>query len=115
MASLRPPYMAALWCGALRAAPQRYIRNPLPVLWGEGRARGNRRNPTFCHSRALLHRNQALAQRIDRRLSAVRKVQLAKDIADVGLDGLLADDQRVGDLLVALALGDQTQHVHLAL
>ena len=44
---------------------------------------------------------------IDGYLGAVVQSQFAKDIADVGLDSLLANDQGLGDLAVAPSLGDK--------
>ena len=43
---------------------------------------------------------QPFAQRIQRRLGAVRQVQLAQDIADVRADRSFADEQPLPDLLV---------------
>ena len=47
-------------------------------------------------------------------LRAVVDRQLAQDRAHVVLDGLLADRQRVGDLLVGHALGDVVENLDLA-
>src|SRR5215208_574156 len=47
-------------------------------------------------------------------LYAVGDAGLGEDVADVPLDGVIADEERVGDLAVALTLRQQTQHLHLA-
>jgi hypothetical protein len=45
----------------------------------------------------------------DSHLDAVLQVQLGEDVADVGLDGLLADRQFATDLPVAVTARDQMQ------
>src|SRR3954467_12308402 len=60
------------------------------------------------------HPDPALAHGIDHGLGPVVDGQLAKDRAHVVLDGLLADRQRVGDLLVGHALGDVVEDLDLA-
>src|SRR5678816_2301925 len=52
---------------------------------------------------------------IYRGLSAVIDAQLGQNVADVRLDGLLADTQALGNQLVAQALGEQTEHFVFAL
>jgi len=52
-----------------------------------------------------------VAEGEDRRLDAVLQAEFGEDAADVGLDGLLADRQVPGDLPVAVAAGDQPEHV----
>src|SRR5213594_1167796 len=52
----------------------------------------------------LRHLDPALAHRVHDGLGPVIDGQLAQDRAHVVLDGLLADRQRVGDLLVGHAL-----------
>src|SRR5262252_10905282 len=47
-------------------------------------------------------------------LGAVAEVELGQDPADVGLGGLLGDDQRVADLGIGQTVGDQPQHLGLA-
>jgi hypothetical protein len=56
----------------------------------------------------------ALAHGVDDGLGAVVDGQLAQDGRHVVLHRLLADGQRVGDLLVGHALGDVVQDLHLA-
>src|SRR4051812_39987407 len=41
-------------------------------------------------------------------------VELDEDIADVAVDGLLAEHEFAGDRLVGLAGGDEAQHLQLA-
>src|SRR4051794_25642547 len=60
------------------------------------------------------HPDPALAHGVDHGLRPVVHGQLAKDRAHVVLDGLLADRQRVGDLLVGHALGDVVEDLDLA-
>ena len=50
--------------------------------------------------RRLLQVGQPFPQRIQSRLRPVSQVQLLQDVADVSAHRPLADDQRVGDLLV---------------
>jgi hypothetical protein len=59
--------------------------------------------------------HQAAAPGVDRRLRAVGQLELAKNAADVLLDGQLADPEPFGDDAVAAAGGHQTQHLQLAL
>ena len=47
-------------------------------------------------------------------LGAVAEVELGEDPADVGLDRLLRQHQRVGDLAVGQAAGDQLGDLQLA-
>src|SRR5215204_840838 len=47
-------------------------------------------------------------------LHARRDTELAEHVPDVGLDGLLAEEQRGGDLRVGLAVGDELRHLELA-
>ena len=63
---------------------------------------------------ALFVRHEALSDSVDGGLGAVRQVQFAQDVADVGLDCFLADHQLVGDLPVASAPGDQPQNIQLS-
>ena len=42
-------------------------------------------------------------------LGAVAEPELVEDVADVGLDGFLGDDEAVGDLGVGQALGDELE------
>src|SRR6266508_59681 len=60
------------------------------------------------------HPDPALTHRVDDGLGPVIDGQLAEDRAHVVLDGLLADRQGVGDLLVGHALGDVVEDLHLA-
>src|SRR4051795_4551191 len=60
------------------------------------------------------HPDPALTHGVDHGLGPVVHGQLAKDRAHVVLDGLLADGQRVGDLLVGHALGDVVEDLDLA-
>src|SRR5438034_10357716 len=62
----------------------------------------------------LRHLDPALAHRIHDGLGPVVDGQLAQDRAHVVLHGLLADRQRVGDLLVGHALGDVVEDLDLA-
>src|SRR5690606_19321079 len=50
----------------------------------------------------------------DHRLGAVADVALGEHVAHVGLDGLLGEEESLGDLLVGQALGDQHEHLFLA-
>ena len=48
------------------------------------------------------------------RLDPARDPELGEDVADVDADGLLADEQALADLAVRPALGDQGEHLALA-
>src|SRR5688572_11742996 len=56
----------------------------------------------------------ALADRVHDRLGAVVHGELPQDARHVVLDGLLGDRERVGDLLVRLALRDVVEDLDLA-
>jgi hypothetical protein len=55
-----------------------------------------------------------VAEGEDRRLDAVLQMELGEDIADVGLDGLLADRQFAADLPVAATARDEVQDLAFA-
>src|SRR5690606_27799129 len=57
--------------------------------------------------------HQAVAVGVDDRLDAIAQVELGEDARDIGLDGLLADHQGLGDLAVGQAVGDEAQHLQL--
>ena len=52
---------------------------------------------------------------IDGSLGAVEQVQFAQDVADVPFDRVLGDDQFFGNQAVRQTIGDQLEHIHLAL
>src|SRR5262245_16628746 len=58
--------------------------------------------------------NDAAADADGYGLCAIGGAQLVQDVLDVDLDGFLRDEQALGDLAVAMALGDVLQHVALA-
>src|SRR5689334_9568162 len=62
----------------------------------------------------LRHLDPALPHRVDDRLGAVVHGELPEDRAHVVLDGLLADREGIGDLLVGHALGDVVEDLDLA-
>src|SRR5688572_27656604 len=47
-------------------------------------------------------------------LAAVGGTEFVEDAADVGLDSTVADEERLGDLLVSQVLGKEAQHIGLA-
>ena len=55
-----------------------------------------------------------VAQGEDRGLDAILQAEFGEDAADVGLDGLFADDQVPGDLPVAVTAGDQPEYFAFA-
>jgi len=57
---------------------------------------------------------QAVAQGIGRCFGAVGTAGLGEDVAHMAGDGTEADAQGVGDVPVALACGDEPQHLELA-
>src|SRR5215217_1544784 len=58
--------------------------------------------------------DEAAADGVARQLDAVAHAELLEDVRAVTLDGLLADEQQVGDLLVGVGLGDQLDDLLLA-
>jgi len=72
------------------------------------------RPPRFIRSSVLRYPNPALLHRIHDGLRAVVDRQLAQDRAHVVLDGLLADRQGIGNLLVGHAPGDVVEDLDLA-
>jgi hypothetical protein len=58
---------------------------------------------------------EALAEGVEGGLGAAAEVQFGEDVADVGAHGGLADGQLVGNLLVAVSLGDEAQDLDLAI
>src|SRR5919108_1716339 len=58
--------------------------------------------------------DDSAADRVHRRLDAVLDLELHEDVRDVVLDRLRADEELPGDLGVVLAVGDQLQHLDLA-
>ena len=55
-----------------------------------------------------------MAQGISRRLGAIGRASLGKDVTDVGSDRVEADDEVIGDLLVALTSGDEAEDLDFA-
>ena len=72
-----------------------------------GRCPACRSTHGVARSRPPLRLNQAAADRVAGELDTVVHAELAQDVRPVTLDRLLADHQRFGDLLTAIALGDQ--------
>jgi hypothetical protein len=60
-------------------------------------------------------RSQAVAQGVRCRLGTVRGTSLGENIADMCGYCIEADVQRLGNITVALASGEEAQHLHLAL
>jgi hypothetical protein len=58
--------------------------------------------------------NEAGLVRDDDRLCAVAELELPEDMADVGLDGLVAEHEAVGDLVIGQALRDGGEDLGLA-
>src|ERR671936_2741866 len=80
--------------------------------------RPSRRLPVLRSGRSLrlaVGFDQALADRVLYQLGPVVHPQLLHDVVAVSLDRLDAEEKRVGDLPVRLALGDETQHLALAI
>src|SRR5947208_6798052 len=75
-------------------------------------------NPTSDRSRATVMASsfdQALPDGVEDGLGAVGYAELPVHVADVVADGLVADAEPVGDLLVGETLGQQAKDLHLAL
>src|SRR5215208_5293440 len=58
--------------------------------------------------------HQSAPDRVARQLDAVAHLKLLEDVRSVTIDGLVADDQSLGDLLAGQALGNQLHHIQLA-
>ena len=73
-------------------------------------ARSRRGNPSFvtAYDSGVEGRSSARAS-----CGAVADVELAVDVAEVGLDRLRAEEERVRDALVRLSLGDHGRDLHL--
>lgn len=41
-------------------------------------------------------------------------IQFAKDVGDVVVDGATADEERIGDVLTGVAIGEQAEHFQFA-
>src|SRR5438132_10997111 len=54
--------------------------------------------------------HQAPLHRVEGSLGSALQLEFAKDVADVGLDGLLTDAKLAGHLLVCLAFREESQH-----
>src|SRR5919106_3859303 len=64
-------------------------------------------------ARALLDLEQLLPDRVDHGLHAGVKLKLLQDVPDVVLDGVLRDEELLGDVPVVEAPGYQPEHLHL--
>src|SRR5581483_4138093 len=83
------------------------------------------RSQTEARSRASSIRSSAglfvvdveepLTDGVDHRLHPGVQMELLEDVADVILDRVLGDVELLADLAIALALGDQLEHLELAL
>jgi hypothetical protein len=64
--------------------------------------------PPNCRSRwSGLH--EAAADRVAGEFDAIMHAELFEDVRAMALDGLLADDQHVRDLVVGVGLGDEAE------
>src|SRR5918993_3651107 len=73
------------------------------------------RDSTGDVSRGSRQVEQLLAHGVHDGLHAGVQLQLLQDVADVVLDGVLGDEELLGDLTVVEALGHQPEHLELAL
>src|SRR5215212_434392 len=62
----------------------------------------------------IVEAGQSLTEGVQSRFSAAGKVEFAKDGADVIPDGCLADEESVGDGLVAKSAGNKAEDVDFA-
>src|SRR5205085_12245763 len=85
------------------AQPRRH--RPIGMKWTLASAPG-----TFGHVA-----QQSSCEGMNGRLRPRLHAELVEDVLDVRLDGLLAEVQLAGDLLVGLALGELVEHIKLAL
>src|SRR5579875_356156 len=87
----------------------------LPFGQGElGHDSGPASQPTSPQPDAESDLDQPLANRVQHRLGAIVDPQLLVHVADVVADGLLADLEPIGDLLVGHPTGQQLQDLDLA-
>src|SRR5262249_52414391 len=87
---------------------------PIPVRSAGGAPRGAPPafGPQYCNA---MGSNQALLPGKADRMGAVRRVELAQDVRDVILDRALSQIEPGADIAVAGTLGEQLQHLALAL
>src|SRR2546425_13294106 len=77
------------------------------------RIRGHSRATVYSYFTSL-DLGQTHANRVADDAGSIRRVELLHDPGPVGLDGLGADPEELGDLLRRLALGDKVQHLAFA-
>ena len=70
------------------------------------------RHPTGCRFRSL---GQAMQDRIPREVGGGLELQFLQNTRPVGADGLHAQGELVGNSADGLALGNQAQHLELAI
>src|SRR5262249_53551037 len=58
--------------------------------------------------------DEAVADRVASELHTVTHPELLEDVRTVAIDGLLADDERLGNLPVGVALGHELDHFGLS-
>ena len=58
--------------------------------------------------------DETAADRVAGELDTVAHAELLEHVGAVALDGLLADDERAGDLAVVVSLGDELDDLQLA-
>src|SRR5260221_6783887 len=101
---------AGATCGSAR-----YIVEPVATLCGKGEYENTRLRPRLAARPKPSRVRESLTPGKDRRLRAVRHLQLAQDVVDMALDCALADDQPLGNLGIGQPIGNQAQHLTLAL
>src|SRR5215213_7326866 len=95
---------------------RRAARSAAELIWSSGGVSAGLAGaaPAFAATSVLRHLDPALAHRIHDGLGPIVHGELPEDRAHVVLDGLLADRERVRDLLVGHALGDVVEDLDLA-
>src|SRR5262245_35779797 len=101
------------WSGFGHAAPLRMHRSCRRML-ARRRPPGWSVGPSGRRRAVLVEAEPAVHRRIRDRPCPVLDAELVQDGGDVVLDGLAAEAQAVGDLLVAHAGRDEAQDLHLA-
>ena len=83
-----------------------------PPRMGQRSASGHTSKPPTLGARLGL--DEPAADRVAGQLDAVAHAELLEDVRPVALDGLLADHERLGDLVAGVPLGDQLDDLELA-
>src|SRR5687767_4626037 len=100
--------------GSSRAAARTTApRARIPATKSAISTRGFTRRSVVAAWRRALRLDQPAPYRVAHELDAIAHPELGQHVPAVGLDGLLRQVQRLGDLAVRVGLGDQLDHLEL--